>query len=106
VKLGLAYRVPAPSLNASFTLAADGDLYFEDRRQASQFWVEQLSADLHLGGEVVFQEKVMVRTGLDSGNVTAGAGLRIGIVGLDYAYLHFKNDFFDDSHRVSAQVDF
>jgi hypothetical protein len=106
VKLGLAYRVPAPTLNAAFILAADGDFFFEDRRQASQFWVEQLSADLHLGGEVVFQEKVMVRTGYDMGNVTAGAGLRIGIIGLDYAYLHFQDDFFEDTHRVSAQVDF
>jgi len=106
VKLGVAYRVAAPTLNASFVVAADGDFFFEDRRQASQFWVEQVSADLHLGGEIAFQEKVMVRGGLDSGNYTAGAGLRIGIVGLDYAYLHFTDDFFEGSHRVSALVNF
>ena len=106
VKLGVAYRMSAPTLNASFVIAADGDFFFEDRRQASQFWVEQLSADLRLGGEINFQQKVMVRGGLDSGNYTAGAGLRIGIVGLDYAYLHFADDFFEGSHRVSALVDF
>jgi hypothetical protein len=106
VKLGLAYRRPVPSLNASFVLATDGDFYFENRQRASQFWVEQVSADLHVGGEVRFQEKVMVRGGLDAGNPTAGAGLRIGIVGLDYAYLHFNDDFFESTHRVSAQVDF
>ncbi len=106
VKLGLAYRLTAPSLNASFVFAADGDFYFENRTLASQFWVEQLSADLHLGGEIIFQEKVMVRGGMDAGNPTAGAGFRIGIVGLDYAYLHFKDDYFESTHRVSAQVDF
>jgi hypothetical protein len=110
VKLGLAYRLPVPSLNASFVFASDGDFYFENRRLASQFWIDQLSADLHLGGEIVFQEKVMVRAGLDAGNPTAGAGLRIGIVGLDYAYLHFNSengfDYFEATHRVSAQVDF
>ena len=106
VKLGVAYRVAAPTLNASFVVAADGDFFFEDRRRASQFWVEQVSADLHIGGEIIFQEKVMVRGGLDSGNYTAGAGLRIGIVGLDYAYLHFTDDYFEGSHRVSALVDF
>ena len=111
VKLGLAYRLSVPSLNASFVFATDGDIYFEDRRRASQFWVERLSTDLHLGGEVTFQERVMVRGGLDAGNPTAGAGLRIGIVGLDYAYLHFGGnnadyDFFESTHRVSAQVDF
>jgi hypothetical protein len=106
VKLGLAYRWPVPSLNACFVFASDGDFYFEDRRMASQFWVEQLSADLHVGGEIIFQERVMVRGGLDAGNPTAGAGLRIGIVGLDYAYLHFNDDYFESTHRVSAQVDF
>jgi hypothetical protein len=106
VKLGVAYRIPAPSLNASMIVTADGDFYFEDRRGASQFWVEQLSADLHLGGEVSFQDKVMVRGGLDSGNATAGAGLRIGFVGLDYAYLHFREDYFEATHRISAQVEF
>jgi len=110
VKLGLAYRRPVPSLNASFVVAGDGDFYFEDRREASQFWVDQLSADLHVGGEVRFQEKVMIRGGYDSGNPTAGAGLRIGMVGLDYAYLHFsageEDDSFESTHRVSAQLDF
>jgi len=106
VKLGVAYKIPAPSLNASMILAADGDFYFEDRRIASQFWVDQLSADMHLGGELRFQEKVMVRGGLDSGNVTAGAGLRIGPVGLDYAYLHFHDGYFEATHRISAQVEF
>jgi hypothetical protein len=108
VKLGLAYRVVAPTLNASFVVAADGDFFFEDRRQASQFWVEGVSADLHLGGEIAFQERVMVRGGVDGNweNYTAGAGLRIGMVGLDYAYLRFADDYFEGSHRVSALVDF
>ncbi len=106
VKLGVAYTIPAPSLNASMLIAADGDFFFEDRRGASQFWIEQFSTDLHLGGELSFQEKVMVRGGVDSGNVTAGAGLRIGIVGLDYAYLHFHDDYFEATHRISAQVEF
>lgn len=111
VKLGLAYSRPVPSLNASFVIAGDGDFYFENRQRASQFWVEQVSADLHVGGELRFQDKVMVRGGLDMGNPTAGAGLRIGIVGFDYAYLHFSDDsdayeLLEASHRVSAQVDF
>ena len=108
VKLGLAYRIAAPTLNASFVVCADGDFFFEDRRQASQFWVDGLSADLHVGGEITFQERVMVRGGMDGdwGNYTAGAGLRIGMVGLDYAYLRFADDYFEGSHRVSALVDF
>ncbi len=104
VKLGLAYQINAPSLNAALIVAADGDFFFEDRRYASQFWVETFSTDLHLGAELIFQEKVMVRGGLDAGNATLGAGFRIGIIGLDYAYLH--HDYFEATHRVSGQVDF
>jgi hypothetical protein len=66
--------------------------------------VETFSTDLHLGAELIFQEKVMVRGGLDAGNPTAGAGFRIGIVGLDYAYLH--HDDFEATHRISGQVEF
>jgi len=104
VKLGVAYRILAPRLNASILLAADGDFFFEDRRGASQFWVEQFSTDVHLGAELLLQEKVMVRGGLDAGNPTAGAGFRIGPIGLDYAYLH--HDDFEATHRISGQVEF
>ncbi|UCG51397.1 MAG: PorV/PorQ family protein [Candidatus Latescibacterota bacterium] len=104
VKLGLAYRISAPSLNAAAIVAADGDFFFEDRQNASQFWVNRFSTDLHLGAELIFQEKVMVRGGFDAGNPTAGAGFRIGILGFDYAYLH--HDDFDATHRVSGLVDF
>ncbi len=104
VKLGVAYRILAPKLNASVLLAVDGDFFFEDRRGASQFWVEQFSTDVHFGAELLLQEKVMVRGGLDAGNPTAGAGFRIGPIGLDYAYLH--HDDFEATHRVSGQVEF
>jgi hypothetical protein len=104
VKLGTAYTISYPQLNAGVVLAADGDIYFEDRRQASQFWVGRYSLDLHLGVELIFQEKVMVRGGFDAENPTAGAGFQIGFFGFDYAYLH--HDDFEATNRVSAFVEF
>ncbi len=104
VSLGAAYRYPAPSLNASLMLAADLHTFYDDRQGASQYWQGAASADLHLGAEIAFQERVMVRGGLDSGNPTTGAGLRIGFLGFDYAYLH--HDDFDATHRVSVQAGF
>jgi hypothetical protein len=104
VKLGAAYTIESSKLNGKMILAADGDIYFEDRRQASQFWVETYSLDLHLGVELVFQEKVMVRGGFDAENPTAGAGFKIGFFGFDYAYLH--HDSFEATNRVSAFVEF
>jgi len=104
VKLGAAYTIVSEKLNGHMVLAADGDIYFEDRRQASQFWVETYSMDVHLGVELVFQEKVMVRGGFDADNPTAGAGFKIGFFGFDYAYLHHKD--FEATNRISAFVEF
>ena len=57
-----------------------------------------------LNGRGGFQERVMVRGGLDADNPTAGAGIRVGFLGFDYAYLH--HDDFDATHRVSVLADF
>lgn len=110
VKVGAAYEIAPEGLNGSLLLAVDSDLFFDDRRGASQFWVETMSSDLHFGAEAQFQETVMVRGGIDGGrgfdqlNATAGAGLRFRGFGFDYAYLHHED--FDATHRVSALVDF
>ena len=104
VKLGTAYTVESARLNGKMIVAADGDFYFEERQQASQFWAGRYSMDLHLGVELVFQEKVMVRGGFDAENPTAGAGFQIGFFGFDYAYLH--HDDFEATNRVSAFVEF
>jgi hypothetical protein len=110
VKVGAAYEIAPEGLNGSLLLAVDSDLFFDDRRSASQFWLETMSSDLHLGAELQFQNVVMVRGGMDGGrgfdqlNYTAGAGLRFRGLGFDYAYLH--HDDFDATHRVSVLAEF
>jgi hypothetical protein len=104
VKLGVAYRIDAPTLNGSLLLSADSDLYFEDRRGASQLWINRYSTDLHFGAEVTLQERVMIRGGFDADHPTAGAGFRVAFVEFDYAYLH--HDEFESTHRISGAVDF
>lgn len=104
VKLGAAYTVVSEAMKGSLLLALDSDFYFDDRRWASQYWSGEISADIHAGAEVRFQDKVMVRGGVDSGNWTAGAGLLVKFIGFDYAYLH--HDDFDATHRVSVLANF
>jgi len=104
LKVGAAYTLVSESMNGALLLAADADIYFEDRRTASQFWIEGMGTDLRLGAELQFQERVMVRGGLDAENPTAGAGVRVGILGFDYAYLH--HDDFEATHRVSVLAEF
>jgi len=104
VKVGLAYTIPSETLNGSLLLAADADVFFEDRQAASQLWVNRYSTDLHFGAELRFQEKVMVRGGFDREHPTAGAGFKVGFLGFDYAFLH--HDDFEATHRVSAMAEF
>jgi hypothetical protein len=104
VKLGAAYTIVSDAMNGALLLALDSDFYFDNRQTASQFWTGEMSADLHVGAELRFQEKVMVRGGLDAGNWTAGAGLLISFLGFDYAYLN--HDDFEASHRVSVLANF
>jgi hypothetical protein len=104
LKVGTSYTFSAPSLNGAVLVALDSDFYFENRRTASQFWINKLSADIHFGGELQLQDRVMIRGGLDSGNPTAGAGIRFWFLGFDYAYLH--HDDFEATHRISALANF
>ncbi|HEX6790131.1 MAG TPA: PorV/PorQ family protein [Candidatus Krumholzibacteria bacterium] len=104
LKVGSAYRIVSTGFKGSLLLAVDADMYFDDRQQASQFWTETFSADLHLGAELNFQDHVMIRGGLDAENPTAGAGVYFGMFGLDYAYLN--HDAFEATHRVSILASF
>jgi hypothetical protein len=104
VKVGAAYKIVSKAMRGSLLLALDSDFHYENRKNAAQYWVGSASADVHAGAELSFQDKVMVRGGLDSGNWTAGAGLRISILGFDYAYLH--HDDFEATHRVSVFASF
>ena len=110
LKLGGAYKIVSTGLNGALLLAADADMFFDDRTTASQFWTDTFSADLHFGAELSFQDHVMLRGGLDGAgaekgmNETAGAGVYFGMFGLDYAYLH--HDAFEATHRVSILASF
>jgi hypothetical protein len=104
LKVGSAYKIVSTGLNGSLLLAVDADMFFDDRQGASQFWSETVSADLHLGLELSFQDHVMIRGGLDADHPTAGAGVYFGMFGLDYAYLN--HDAFEATHRVSILATF
>jgi hypothetical protein len=110
LKVGSAYKIVSTGLKGSLLIAADVDMFFDDRQQASQFWTETFSADVHLGLELSFQDHVMIRGGIDGEDPdgglreTAGAGVYFGMFGLDYAYLN--QDAFDATHRVSILASF
>ncbi len=104
LKLGLAYQRPIESMESTIVLAADADFRFENRLTADQYHVGSVTADTHYGLELEYKKLVAVRTGLAMGQLTAGAGIKLGGFGVDYAF--GKHEYLDSSHRVSASYAF
>ncbi len=98
-KIGLALHHPIG--NFHLILAGDADVRYEGRKSVAQFWIGDLSADMHYGLEVSYQKILAGRLGFDQGNFTAGAGLWIKQFGLDVAFLSHPE--LDNTYRVSLR---
>ena len=81
-------------------LMAAGDIRFENLRAAAQYWSGALSLDTHYGLEVGWRDMLFGRAGFDIGRLTAGAGVAVRRLSVDFAYLH-QGDL-DETYRVSA----
>jgi hypothetical protein len=104
VRLGGQHTRKIGPLEGIATAALDMEIGFEKRRLASEFWVGPFTADVKAGVEYWLKRTVAIRTGLNAGRFTAGAGARFSRFGFDYAFLSHKD--LDNSHRVSASVRF
>ena len=91
-------------MSGEVTLAADADFRFENRLLADEYHVGSITADTHFGLEFAYRSAVAVRAGLAMGQLTAGAGLRLGSFSADYAF--GKHEYLDSSHRVSVSYAF
>jgi len=101
LKLGLAYPMALPFLNSKLIPALDFDTRFENRGSTSQASVGPVSFDAHLGLEYVLFRAIAFRLGSDVGHFTAGAGLRLPQLYLDYAFM--SHDL-GDTHRISLKL--
>lgn len=100
-----AYRLAMPSASMSLLLASSFECRFENRGEADQWSAGSLSVNSHWGAELGFSERVFVRGGFDSGfdtaDITAGAGLLMGPLMVDYAYAGDVLDIDEVTHRIS-----
>lgn len=97
LKIGIAYRYKMSDFD--FLGAADASIKFEGRQESAQISVGGASSDFLLGGEIVYRSRVSGRLGLNRGDFTAGAGLRLGRFTIDAAFL--KHDELDNSYRIN-----
>jgi hypothetical protein len=86
------------------TGALDVQVGFSDERLSSQAHLGGVTFEFHPGLEYWYDRKLALRAGFEAQNFTAGAGLRYGKFGLDYAYLDHRD--LDASHRVSGAYRF
>ncbi len=84
--------------------AGSGDVKFEGLKQTAQFWSGEFSLDTHWGFELGFKDILFGRAGFDVGKFTAGGGIDIRKITVDFAYLH--HDDLDETFRVSAGYQF
>ena len=103
LKTGIAYPFSIPMIKSRILLAADIDTRFENREEAAQFSAGPMSFDLRLGGELLIREVIALRFGRDDlGNVTAGAGLVLPRLDVDYAFSQHPE--LSETHRISLRI--
>ncbi len=101
------YPAVKPGLQLKYTYSdftgralASADIRFEGIRSAAQYWQGEISLDTHWGWELGYKEMLFGRAGFDIGRFTAGGGVDIRNITVDFAYLH--HDDLDETFRVSA----
>jgi hypothetical protein len=81
-------------------MAVSGDVKFENLDEAAQYHAGSFSLDSHWGWEIGWREMVFGRFGFDIGRFTAGGGINLHNVTVDFAWLHDSE--LDETFRVSA----
>ena len=81
-------------------VAVSGDLKFENLGEVAQYSTGSLSLDTHFGAEIGYLGIVFGRFGFDMGRFTAGGGINVQNITVDFAYLHHSE--LDETFRVSA----
>ncbi|MCB2231755.1 PorV/PorQ family protein [bacterium] len=98
VKPGLMLEHTISDFTGRFAMS--GDIKFEGIKYGAQYWQGNISLDTHYGWEIGWREMVFGRAGFDIGRFTAGGGVNIRDIAVDFAYLH--DDALDETFRVSA----
>lgn len=87
--LGLSYSEWLPWLVSQITLSMERD--------------NSYGASNHWGAELTFRKIITLRAGINNRDFTAGAGLKIFWLRIDYAFVSYD---LGNSHRISGGVEF
>ena len=105
LKVGTSYAVPVAALSGRVIVAADCDFKFEGLSDDEvDFSFSEISGDVKLGAIYEYKHMVSISLGMDRRNPTAGIGIKAGQFGVDYAF--WRDADLDNTHRISATMDF
>lgn len=104
LKTGFSLNKEIEKLYSLLSLSVDADFRFEGRKIASQYSYGKISADTHLGAELIYKKTISVRLGSDIGKFSTGGGIIYKRFRVDYAFL--GDDELGNSHRVSGSIRF
>jgi len=105
LKVGGSYRLPVAAISGTIILAADCDFKFEGLSgDEVDFSFSDVSGDLRLGALYDYRGMLHVSVGMDRRKPTAGIGISAGRFGVDYAF--WRDQELDNTHRISATMDF
>ena len=90
VKFGAAYTSQIPPLKSTITISWNVDTKY--------------GAEMHYGAEWWFMRILALRAGLNEGNLSVGAGLRVSAFQVDYAFVGHED--LGNTHRISTSVQF
>jgi len=98
-KIGVAYFWESSKIAGQLIPAFDMDIRFENRRYSAQYNLGRISFDMHFGMEYRLKKLIALRMGLDTGRFSAGVGVKLPKLDVDYAFLN-HNDL-GNTHRIS-----
>ena len=102
-RIGGLYQRSLWGRGISGLAAFDLEMKFEGYEDAVLGHIGDVSFDPHVGLEVSFWNVFYLRGGLDRRDLSAGAGIRLGLVRIDYAFVASS---IDNVHRIGLTVNF
>lgn len=102
LKLGAALPLKVKFLKGTLLPAVDADIRFEGRDESAQVSTGLSSVDFHAGLEYTYRNTLSLRIGSDTGYFSAGAGINLPKLQIDYAFMSHPD--LDTTHRISLKI--
>jgi len=100
LKMGISYEVPAERFSGKFILAGGLDTNIENKITK----LDAIKSDPHIGVEYVYEDRFAVRIGWDKGDMSFGAGIKLGSLTVDYGQSYHPQ--LGTNSRLSGSVEF